>query len=96
MPVVVERQQRQQPVDAIGGLLRGQIAQLADHDQVFEAGEVRVEMRLFGHVAHALLPGDRIASESGWPSKRISPDVISISPVIIFMVVDLPDPFGPR
>src|ERR1700723_516769 len=24
------------------------------------------------------------------------PSVISISPVIIFMVVDLPDPFGPR
>ena len=32
----------------------------------------------------------------GRPPKRISPDVISMSPVIIFMVVDLPDPFGPR
>ena len=32
----------------------------------------------------------------GVPPKRISPDVISMSPVIIFMVVDLPDPFGPR
>src|SRR5215469_12080314 len=30
------------------------------------------------------------------PWKRISPVVISISPVIIFMVVDLPEPFGPR
>src|SRR5438093_5708708 len=32
----------------------------------------------------------------GSPSNRIAPDVISISPVIIFMVVDLPEPFGPR
>ena len=32
----------------------------------------------------------------GWPSKRISPEVVSISPVIIFIVVDLPEPFGPR
>ena len=30
------------------------------------------------------------------PLKRISPDVISMSPVIIFMVDDLPDRFGPR
>ena len=32
----------------------------------------------------------------GSPSNRISPEVVSISPVIIFMVVDLPEPFGPR
>src|ERR1035438_4380684 len=32
----------------------------------------------------------------GWPSKRISQAVVSMSPVIIFMVVDLPDPFGPK
>ena len=32
----------------------------------------------------------------GSPSNRISPDVVPIRPVIIFMVVDLPDPFGPR
>ena len=30
------------------------------------------------------------------PSKRIVPLVGGISPVIIFTVVDLPDPFGPR
>src|SRR5580658_7651227 len=30
------------------------------------------------------------------PLNKISPEVISISPVIIFIVVDLPDPFGPR
>ena len=32
----------------------------------------------------------------GSPSNRILPDVGCSSPVIIFMVVDLPDPFGPR
>ena len=33
---------------------------------------------------------------TGAPSNRISPDDGSISPMIIFMVVDFPDPFGPR
>src|SRR5580658_3897424 len=32
----------------------------------------------------------------GTPSKKIWPEVIWMSPVIIFMVVDLPEPFGPR
>src|SRR5262245_23211586 len=32
----------------------------------------------------------------GYPSKRISPEVESINPAIILMVVDFPDPFGPR
>ena len=30
------------------------------------------------------------------PSNAISPDVGSINPTIIFIVVDLPDPLGPR
>ena len=30
------------------------------------------------------------------PPNRISPEPTSISPAIIFMVVDLPEPFGPR
>jgi len=32
----------------------------------------------------------------GSPSNRISPSLGVMSPVIIFSVVDLPDPFGPR
>lgn len=32
----------------------------------------------------------------GIPSNRIAPALDSSSPVIIFIVVDLPDPFGPR
>ena len=43
---------------------RGQIAQLRHHDEVFEAAEVRVEIRLLGHVSHALLEGDRVLA--GW------------------------------
>jgi hypothetical protein len=31
-----------------------------------------------------------------FPSKRISPPERSMSPVIIFIVVDFPEPFGPR
>lgn len=37
-----------------------------------------------------------MSAQIGWPSRKISPPVVSRSPVIIFMVVDLPDPFGPR
>ena len=33
---------------------------------------------------------------TGSPSKKIWPDEVCRSPVIIFMVVDLPEPFGPR
>ena len=36
---------------------------------------------------------------SSWislPLKRMCPEDMSISPVIIFIVVDLPDPFGSR
>jgi hypothetical protein len=32
----------------------------------------------------------------GSPPKRISPEPMSMSPAIIFMVVDLPEPLGPR
>jgi len=36
------------------------------------------------------------AISMGTLSNRIRPEVISIRPVIIFMVVDLPEPFGPK
>ena len=61
MPVAVQRKQAQQAVDALGRGLGGQIAQLAHHDEVFQAAQMRVEVRLFGHVAHALLVGDQVA-----------------------------------
>jgi len=32
----------------------------------------------------------------GVPSNKISPEDRSMSAVMIFMVVDLPEPFGPR
>ncbi len=41
----------------------GRSRKLAHHDQVFEAAQMRVQMRLFGHVAHALLPGDQVAPD---------------------------------
>ena len=62
VPVAVEAKEAQQAVDAVRRWAwRGRFAQLAHHDQVFEAAQMRVEMRLFGHVAHALLVGDRVA-----------------------------------
>jgi len=71
--------------------LGGKVAHLTTMTRYFETAKVRIEMRLLGHVAHALLKTKQIAAV-GRPSKKISPDVVSISPVIIFMVVDLPDP----
>ena len=61
VPVAMQREQAQQAVDALGGRFGRQAAQLPHHDQVFEAAEVRVKMRLLGHVAHALLVGDQVA-----------------------------------
>ena len=61
MPVAVQREQAEKSIDAIGGGPLGQAAQLAYHDQVLHAAQVRVEMRLLGHVAHALLVGDQVA-----------------------------------
>ncbi len=53
-------------------------------------------MRLLGHVAHALLVGDQVALDGLAVEQDLAAEVISIRPVIIFMVVDLPEPFGPR
>src|SRR5262245_27480879 len=54
-----------------------------------------------GLVGPAVLPasplsGGLSSTAAGSPPTKISPDVISIRPVIIFIVVDLPEPFGPR
>ena len=41
--------------------LRGQAAQLTHHHQIFEPAEMRVKMRLFRHITHALLVRDQVA-----------------------------------
>ena len=41
-------------------LARRQVAKLRDHGQVFDAGEMVVEIGLFGDVAHAALVGDQV------------------------------------
>jgi len=42
VPVVVQGEQPQQAIDAVGRGSRGQVSQLTDHDEVFQAGKVRV------------------------------------------------------
>ena len=76
MPVAVQGEQAQQTVDAFGGGLSGQTAQLANHGQVFEASQMRIDLRLFGHVSHAALVGHRIvldalALEQDFPVGRL-------------------------
>ena len=54
-----------------------------------------IQIRLLRHIAHALL----VSHRSLWidfPSNKIEPALIAMSPVIILIVVDLPEPFGPR
>jgi len=46
-----------------GGWSRREVSQQADHAQIFEAAQVRVEMRLFGHVAEALLVADQVVPD---------------------------------
>src|SRR5215470_15629876 len=60
----VQSKRSQEAVDPLRGALRRETAQIADHDQVFEPGEMRVKMWFFRHVAHALLMGDQIAIDA--------------------------------
>ena len=53
MPVGVQRKQAEQTVYAQGGGAAGKVSQKRDHAEEFEAGEMGIEMRLFGDVAHA-------------------------------------------
>lgn len=71
-------------------------AQLAYHFEIFKAGEMRIEMRLLGNVTEELPVGDAIAINRLAARNSIPPSLGSISPVIILMVVDFPEPFGPR
>ena len=52
-------------------------------------------MRLFRNIPKALPYATRFRS-IGSPWKRICPSLGSINPVIILIVVDFPEPFGPR
>jgi hypothetical protein len=51
-------------------------------------------MRLFHNVRHPLLITEQVGMDSLACEGNL--DRVSIRPVIIFIVVDLPEPFGPR
>ena len=42
----------------------GRLRNCADHGQVLQAGQVRIQVRLLRHVAHALLVGDRVGLDA--------------------------------
>ena len=52
--------------------------------------------RAFGQIADVALGRDRIGDDVGAADDRRAADVGARKPVIIFMVVDLPAPLGPR
>ena len=59
------------------------------------AGQVRIEMRLLGDIAGRILCAIRSCS-IGEPLYRMLPSLASMNPAIILMVVDLPEPLGPK
>ena len=59
--VFVERQQLKQFVDPVRGVPIRQVTQLSHHHEVFEPGEVPVQVRLLGHVSKATLPTEYVA-----------------------------------
>ena len=61
VPIAVQREKPQQPVDAIDRRLCRQAAQLADHRQILQAAEMGIQVRLFRDVADALLVRDQVA-----------------------------------
>ena len=58
--VVVEAEDAEHAVDALGGFAGREFAKLRDHGEVFDGGEMVVEIGLFGDVAHATLVGDEV------------------------------------
>jgi hypothetical protein len=95
VPGLEEVEQRQQPFEPPGHHPRRQAAQLANHGDVLESRQMRVEMRFFRHIAEALLPGDEIppdgfAIEDDFAGGRLDQARDDLN------VVDFPEPFGPR
>ncbi len=79
MAVCVQRQQLQEAVHAQGGETRAKPAELARHEQMLEAAEMRVEVRLFRDIAEALLEGkpvavDPLAAEQDFAGARLEAD----------------------
>ena len=94
--VFVKREQAQERIDLFRQRACRQAAQLPHHLQVFAAGEMRIEVRLFGHVAQAAAIGHRVASGCARRQTGFRLRWARCRPVIILSVVDLPEPFGPR
>ena len=64
--------------------------------QIFLAGKMAVIARAFNETATCLRIASRLRRIIGSPNTAMSPAVGRTSPRIIFNVVDLPAPFGPR
>ena len=56
----MQREQPQQSVDSLRRTLFRQFAQLADHRQILEPGEMRVQVGLFGNIAHPSFVSRRV------------------------------------
>ena len=61
--VGVQAEEAKQAVDALERGCGGEVAELGDHDEVLEAAEVGVEVRLFGDVAEAAAEGEEVVAD---------------------------------
>jgi hypothetical protein len=91
----VELEKVQQAGDAMFEKVGRDVAQSSDKSQILARGEMRIEIRLLGHVTHAPLVLNRVVVERQ-PIERDVPALGSRSPTTRFTVVLLPEPLGPR
>jgi len=88
-------QKFEQFVGLLCNLIVRHTPQAASELQVFEAGEITVQIRLLGHIAKAFAKPDKIVANVSALVKDLPSEGWS-RPANISTVVDLPDPFGPR
>ena len=93
---VRQAEQFEQRADLSRQERRRQFAQSSDQLEVFGRRLKRVEIRLFGNVAEPPVEGDRDRARCPGRPQNTAPEEVSRSPVSIFAVVLLPDPFGPE
>jgi hypothetical protein len=81
---------------AARGAQRRRAAHVGDEAEEAAHGHLAVARRALGQIAEQASRGERAAVCTSKPQTRALPEVGARKPASIFIVVDLPAPFGPR
>ena len=92
----VQMQALDHVVEALRAARAGQAAHVGDEGQELPRRHFAIARRAFGQVADDTLGGDRDRRPRRARRRCALPEVGARKPAIIFIVVDLPAPFGPR